>query len=154
LLYHLAWNNSDSSHWRTDTKSTWRSFKFCKKKDGTINIWSPILLTHWTLLGSVLEKYVELLGLHANCGTADAEEDTDLLSSWATEICVASLAGCLCGLVIRVPGYRSRGPMFDSWLCHIFWEEVGLEWGPLSLVSITEELLEWKCSGSSLENRD
>jgi uncharacterized protein YaiE (UPF0345 family) len=25
---------------------------------------------------------------------------------------------------------------------------VGLEWGPLSLMSITEELLEWKSSGS------
>jgi hypothetical protein len=31
---------------------------------------------------------------------------------------------------------------------------VGLEQGPLSLVSITEELLEWKSSGSSLENRE
>jgi hypothetical protein len=30
---------------------------------------------------------------------------------------------------------------------------VGLERGPLSLVSITEELLEWKSSGSGLENR-
>jgi hypothetical protein len=31
---------------------------------------------------------------------------------------------------------------------------VGLEWGPLSLVSTTDELLERKSSGSSLENRD
>jgi hypothetical protein len=45
----------------------------------------------------------------------------------------------LCGLVIRVPGHRSRGPGFDS---RIFWEVVGLERGPLSLVRITEELLE------------
>jgi hypothetical protein len=29
---------------------------------------------------------------------------------------------------------------------------VGLERGPLSLVRITEELLEWKSSGSGLEN--
>jgi hypothetical protein len=28
---------------------------------------------------------------------------------------------------------------------------VGLEWGPLSLVRITDELLEWKSSGSCLE---
>jgi hypothetical protein len=27
---------------------------------------------------------------------------------------------CLCGLVVRVPGYRSRGPGFDSWRYHIF----------------------------------
>jgi hypothetical protein len=30
---------------------------------------------------------------------------------------------------------------------------VGLERGPLSLVRITEELLEWKSSGSGQENR-
>jgi hypothetical protein len=50
--------------------------------------------------------------------------------------------------VVRVPGYRSRGPGFDSRRCQIFWEVVGLERGPLSLVSIIEELLEWKSSGS------
>jgi hypothetical protein len=31
---------------------------------------------------------------------------------------------------------------------------VGLEQGPLNPASITEELLEWKSSGSGLENRD
>jgi hypothetical protein len=31
---------------------------------------------------------------------------------------------------------------------------VGLEQGPLSLVRIIEELLEWKSSDSGLENRD
>jgi hypothetical protein len=31
---------------------------------------------------------------------------------------------------------------------------VGLEQGPLSLVRIIEELLEWKSGGSGLENRD
>jgi hypothetical protein len=55
---------------------------------------------------------------------------------------------CLCGLVVRVPGYRSRNPGFDSRRYQIFWEVVGLERGPLSLVRITEELLEWKSSGS------
>jgi hypothetical protein len=35
-----------------------------------------------------------------------------------------------------------------------FWEVVGLERGPLSLVSTTEELLGRKNSGSGLENRD
>jgi hypothetical protein len=53
----------------------------------------------------------------------------------------------LCGLVARGPGSDSR--------CYqIFWEVVGLERGPLSLVRITDELLEGKSSGSSLENRD
>jgi hypothetical protein len=36
----------------------------------------------------------------------------------------------------------------------IFWEVVGLERGPLSLMSTIEELLERKCSGSGLENRE
>jgi hypothetical protein len=62
----------------------------------------------------------------------------------------------LTGLVVRVPGYRSRGLGFDSLRYQIFREVVGLERGPLSLVRITEELrvLEWKSSGSGLENRD
>jgi hypothetical protein len=46
------------------------------------------------------------------------------------------------GLVARVPGYRSRGPGFDFRRYQIFWEVVGLERGPLSLVRIIEELLE------------
>jgi hypothetical protein len=36
----------------------------------------------------------------------------------------------------------------------IFWEVVGLEWGPLSLVSTTEELLRRKSSGSGLESQE
>jgi hypothetical protein len=41
---------------------------------------------------------------------------------------------------------------FDSWQYQIFWEVVGVEWGPLSLVSTIEELLERKSSGSGLES--
>jgi hypothetical protein len=43
---------------------------------------------------------------------------------------------------------------FDSQRYQIFCELVGLERGPLRLVSTTEELLERKSSGSGLENRD
>jgi hypothetical protein len=60
----------------------------------------------------------------------------------------------LCGLVVRVPGYRSRGPGYDSRHCQIFWEVVGLERSLLSLVSTIEELLGRKFSGSGLENRE
>jgi hypothetical protein len=60
----------------------------------------------------------------------------------------------LCGLVVRVHGYISRGPGFDSWPYQIFWEIGGLERGSLSLVRTIEELHEWKSSGSGLENRD
>jgi hypothetical protein len=43
---------------------------------------------------------------------------------------------------------------FDSSNYQIFWEVVGLERGPLSLVSTIEELLERNSSGSGLEIRD
>jgi hypothetical protein len=43
---------------------------------------------------------------------------------------------------------------FDSQRYQIFWEVVGLEQGPHSLVSTTEELLERKSSGSGLEIRE
>jgi hypothetical protein len=58
----------------------------------------------------------------------------------------------LCGLVVKIPGYRSRGHGFDSQHYQIFWEVVGLERGPLSLVSTTEELLGRKSSDCGLEN--
>jgi hypothetical protein len=60
----------------------------------------------------------------------------------------------VCGLVVRVPGYRSRDPGFDSHCYQIFWEVVGLERGPLSLVSTAEELLGRTSSGFGLEIRD
>jgi hypothetical protein len=44
--------------------------------------------------------------------------------------------------VVRVPGYSSRGPRFDSRALQK--KLVGLERGPLSLVSTTEELLDIK----------
>jgi hypothetical protein len=59
----------------------------------------------------------------------------------------------LCGLGVRVPRYRSRGPGFGSRRYHIFWEVVGLERPALSLVSRIEELLGRNSSGSGLENR-
>jgi hypothetical protein len=52
----------------------------------------------------------------------------------------------LCGLVVRVPGYRSGFPVLPD-----FPRSSGLERGPLSLMSITEELLGRKISGFGLE---
>jgi hypothetical protein len=72
-------------------------------------------------------------------------------------ISMGSFIGCAQfrkGLVARVPGYRSRGLGFDFRCFQIFWEVVGLESGPLSLVSTIEELLERKSSGSGLGNRE
>jgi hypothetical protein len=43
---------------------------------------------------------------------------------------------------------------FDFRRYQIFWEVVGLELGPLSLVGTIEELLETKSSGAGLEIRE
>jgi hypothetical protein len=59
-----------------------------------------------------------------------------------------------CGLVVRVNGYRSRGPGSIPGATRFFWEEVGLEGDPLSLESTIEELLGRNGSGSSLESRE
>jgi hypothetical protein len=53
----------------------------------------------------------------------------------------------LCGLVVRVLGYRSGGPGSipgTTRFSEIKKTVVGLERGPLSLVSTTEELLDRK----------
>jgi hypothetical protein len=55
------------------------------------------------------------------------------------KICIILVSDRLCGLVVRVLGYRSGGP--GSILGTTRKKVVGLERGPLSLVSTTEELL-------------
>jgi hypothetical protein len=56
--------------------------------------------------------------------------------------------------MVGVPDYRSSAPGLDSRRGQIFSKVVGLERGPLSLVSTAEELLERESSGCGLENRD
>jgi hypothetical protein len=59
----------------------------------------------------------------------------------------------LSGQVVRVPGYKSRGPGPIPGVTRFCWEVAGLERSPLSLVSASEGLLGGN-SGSGLENRD
>jgi hypothetical protein len=61
-------------------------------------------------------------------------------------VIIVSNVDRLCGVVVRVPGCKPRGPGFESSRYQIFCIAVGLEQGPLSLVSINEELLERKVS--------
>jgi hypothetical protein len=56
--------------------------------------------------------------------------------------------------VVRIPDYRSRGLGSIPGASRFFWEVVGLERGPLSLVSTIEELLERNSSSSGLEIRE
>jgi hypothetical protein len=76
------------------------------------------------------------------------------LEKGSLNLCVSSFFNDrLCGLVVRVSGYRSRVPGFDSQPYHIFWVIGGLQRDPFSLVRTIEELLEWESSGSGIENR-
>jgi hypothetical protein len=67
------------------------------------------------------------------------------------DYCLYENIGCymdrLCGLVVRVLGYRSGGPGSIPGTTTKK-EVVGLERGPLSLVSTTEELLDRKVAAS------
>jgi hypothetical protein len=56
----------------------------------------------------------------------------------------SSSGGRLCGLVVRVLDYRSGGPSSIPGTTRKKIKAVGLERGPLSLVSTTEELLDRK----------
>jgi hypothetical protein len=69
----------------------------------------------------------------------------------AGKLIVLVKSGHLCGLVVRVPGNRSRGPGLYS-RCYRIFEWWGLERGPLSLLTTIEELLELRSSSSSLGN--
>jgi hypothetical protein len=60
----------------------------------------------------------------------------------------------ICGLVVRVSGYRSRGPSSIPGATRFFWVVVGLERGPLGHVSTVEELLGRKSSGTGLESQE
>jgi hypothetical protein len=55
---------------------------------------------------------------------------------------------------VRISGYRSRGPVFDSRHYQIFWEVMGLDRGQLGLVSTIEELLGRTRSGFGRGNRE
>jgi hypothetical protein len=59
-----------------------------------------------------------------------------------------------CGLVVRLPGCRPRGPGFYFRRCQIFWVAVDLERGPLSPCENTWGDTWTKSSGSGLENWD
>jgi hypothetical protein len=61
---------------------------------------------------------------------------------------------CLCGLVVIVPGYRSRGPDSIPGATRFPEKQWFLNGGPLSLLSTTEELLGRKNCGFGLESRE
>jgi hypothetical protein len=90
-----------------------------------------------------------------------AEMSCSLGGAWQSQRKTSELT--VKSLQYRVPPLWSSGQSswlqiqrsgFDSWRNQIFWEVVGLEQGPLSLMSTTKELLGRKSSGYGLENRE
>jgi hypothetical protein len=126
----------------------------------TSQICKPPNLTVCTTIGDLTIVFLRIRGtLFISWHSAMSQNHRAMnLGSIRTDIYFYSLLLLLlnwfCGLVVRVPGYRSRGSEFHSRCYQIFWEAVGLERGPLRLVSATEQLLERKSSGSGLERRE
>jgi hypothetical protein len=72
------------------------------------------------------QYHVEVSNRFAALEVLDAE--VEINSAWETiRQNIKITADNLCGLVICVPGYRSRGPGFDSRRYQIFYEVVALE---------------------------
>jgi hypothetical protein len=77
-------------------------------------------------MASVLALHAAAMSSHSDMGPLSKDRDL------------------LCGLVVRLPGCRPRSPGFGSRHYQIFCVAVGLEWSPLGLVRINEELLQRK----------
>jgi hypothetical protein len=140
-----------AQHFRSDlhsaafvrTQETWSTSTQWKKPEGIQSgeFGGPSLRHQWQLHVSSVVSHT----MRAQCGRAPS----------CCKITVSSTPSCdhLCGLVVRVSSYRSRGPRFDSWRYQISWEVVGLERGPLSLVRITVDFLNGTVAAPGLESR-
>jgi hypothetical protein len=105
----------------------------------------PFCLFVW---GDIQNNYfhcLQLYSLMTTVGCSIASKNTD----------TASFDSSTFAVILTVwDVFKIQRSRFDSQHYQIFWEVVGLERGPLSLVSTVEELLGRKSSGSGLENWD
>jgi hypothetical protein len=94
-------------------------------------------------LYSVIPLHMFVFRLNLVCGPLFGHSDE-------IKLCLGEMRDRLCGLVVRVLGYRSGGPGSIPGTSRFSEKKkegkqvVGLERGPLSLVSTTEELLDRK----------
>jgi hypothetical protein len=102
----------------------------------------------WPILSTVSKRHLFTLFHYTACILYDMNRTENTASNSSYIVECGAVEGRLCGLVVTVPGYKSRGPGINPLCYQIFWEIVHLKRGLLSLVNITEELLEWKSSGS------
>jgi hypothetical protein len=146
---HVLWNGGSKSHF-SNCHSFSRNWEVC---------FVILALLGWTVCGIFNNKTAMCLDDHFD-RCVDVCVHIRVKSGWRMTAMTESLPSLLCdnihgvvtqyyigidrlcGLVVRVPGYRSRGP--------------GLIPGAtrFSTGSTTGELLEIRSSSSSLENRD
>jgi hypothetical protein len=94
------------------------------------------------------------------CATGNEIYPIKIITQFVFDLCLMKLccsmreSGPPLWSSVRVSGYRSRGPGFDSRPYQNFWEIGCLERGPLNLVRTIEKPLEWKSRGSGLENQN
>jgi hypothetical protein len=109
--------------------------------------------TNWIYICYVEENRPPL----SSSGQSSWLHNEDLLSFlWGTNwiyICYVEENRPLLSSRGQSSSLQLQRSVFDSWRYHIFWEVVGLERGPLSILSTTEGLLGRKSSGSGLESR-
>jgi hypothetical protein len=105
---------------------------------------------HLRMLHIILFRYCAILstkvGTKFRRQVAVAQSVQFARGLWATEFVLFEVLWHISKFrfVVRVLGCKHRGPGFDSLSYQIFCVAVGLERGPLSLVSVNEELLEKK----------
>jgi hypothetical protein len=115
-------------------------------------VWSPIQPPYWRIIqyGHSCCPCLETVFSVSNCLLLYNE-----INAWVVnKVSNTVLFGPPLWSSDQSSWLQIRRSGFDSRHYQIFWDVVGLERGPLSLVSTTEELLERKSSGSSLENQE
>jgi hypothetical protein len=135
---------------------------WCEYKYNT-ETWKVVLIYNWsvTYLTACYNSQSEVSDMWQNRYTINPKQsymkaDSECLKQTKYLITrnknsIHLLLDRLCGLVVRVPGYRSRVSGFESWCYQIIWEVVDPERVSLSFLRILGKLLKRE---SSLENRD
>jgi hypothetical protein len=97
-------------------------------EEGNLLISSVILLFAFYFVGDACTHFNSFRPVVGNfyiipCIRCSPVGIFDMVQGSGTPFCNlyhSSWVDRLCGLVVRVPGYRSRGPGFDSWRYQIF----------------------------------
>jgi hypothetical protein len=127
------------------------SFFFVPLAPARNRLLEHILLYHVCRLISIGEAIRVELASGEDSGPIPTPEYPDSVTGWGWTCRGSVLALWSSG---QSSWLQTQSSGFDSRHYQIFWEAVGLERGPLSLVNTTEELLGRRSSGSGIEIRE